>query len=199
MKKLLFALFLAGTLSTAAANKLDEAASANERGDYAAELKITRPLAESGDSWAQIFLGDSFKTGRGVAQDFAQAAKWYHLAAQGKQKESSSLGQFNLGVFHEDGKGVLQDYAEAVKWYRLAAEQGHASAQVNLGLLHAQGRGVVQDFKKAHMWLNVAAVKGDSNSVKARDFVAKRMTAQQIGEAQTMARQCMERNFRGCD
>jgi hypothetical protein len=65
--------------------------------------------------------------------------------------------------------------------------------------LHHLGRGVVQDFKKAHMWFNLAAVKGQGNSVKARDITAQRMTTQQIGEAQTMARQCMERNFKGCD
>ena len=65
--------------------------------------------------------------------------------------------------------------------------------------MHALGQGVVQDYKKAHIWLNLAAVKGDIESAKARDNIAKRLTPQQIGEAQTMARQCMERNFKGCD
>jgi len=90
---------LAGTFGTASANTLLET--------VAAELKITRPLAEKGDTRAQIFLGDSFKTGRGLEQDFAQAAKWYRLAADGN--EGSSLAQLNLGLFHTDGKGVLQD------------------------------------------------------------------------------------------
>jgi TPR repeat protein len=83
--------------------------------------------------------------------------------------------------------------------YRLAAEQGNADAQYNLGVLFSKGQGVVQDFKKAHMWFNLVALKGDNESVKARDGIAIRMTPQQIGEAQTMARECMERKFKGCD
>jgi TPR repeat protein len=94
---------------------------------------------------------------------------------------------------------VVQNFTEAAKWYRRAAAQGDASAQLNLGLLHGDGQGVAQDYKKSHMWLNLAAVKGNKTSVNARDDVAKRMTPQQIGEAQEMARQCMERNFKGCD
>jgi TPR repeat protein len=98
-----------------------------------------------------------------------------------------------------DGKGVVQDYAEAVKWYRLAAAQGYADAQFNLGLMYGDGLGVLKNYKKAHMWLNLAALKGDSKSANVRKEVAKEMTAQQIGEAQAMARQCMERKFKGCD
>lgn len=94
---------------------------------------------------------------------------------------------------------MVQDYAEAVKWFRLAYAQGDVDAQFSLGLRYALGEGVVQDYKKAHMWINLSAMSGASNTVKARNTVVKGMTTQQIGEAQTMARQCMERKFKGCD
>ncbi len=45
----------------------------------------------------------------------------------------------------------------------------------------------------------LAAVNGDGDGVKLRDYVAKRMTTQQICEAQEIAMQFMERNFKGCD
>jgi hypothetical protein len=49
------------------------------------------------------------------------------------------------------------------------------------------------------MWLNIAAVGGDKNSVKVRDLVAKQITPQQIEQAQRMARECMNSNFKKCD
>ncbi len=94
---------------------------------------------------------------------------------------------------------MLQDYAEAVKWYRLAAAQGNANAQLNLGFMYANGRGVLQDYTKAHALYNLAATKGDAMAVKNRDIVAKRMTPQQIADAQKLARDCLARNFKGCD
>jgi TPR repeat protein len=97
------------------------------------------------------------------------------------------------------GQGVLQDYAEAVKWYRLAAAQGNSTAQLNLGVMYDNGYGVLQDFAKAHAFYNLAATKGNPNAVKNRDIVAKSMTAQQIADAQKLARDCLARNFKGCD
>ncbi len=146
-------------------------------------------------AWAQAFLGDSFAFGQGVVQNYAEAAKWYRLAAT----QGNSSAQYALGFLHLQGQGVRQDFAEAVKWHRLAAAQGNARAQFSLGVLHDQGQGVVRDPKKALRWFSLAADKGSSESVKARDTVAQRMSAQQIGEAQTKARQCLERNFKGCD
>ena len=104
-----------------------------------------------------------------------------------------------VGNIYNEGLGVKQDYAEAVRWYRLAAAQGHASAQSNLGTMYGEGQGVVQDYTRAHMWFNLAAVKGNSNAVQNRDIVAKKMTTQQIAEAQKMARECQARNFKNCD
>lgn len=195
MNKIILALLMAAALSTAFADQQAKALAANVSGDYAAELKITRPLAANGVAWAQLALGDKFANGQGVVQDYAEAVKWYRLAAE----QGHTFAQFRLGFLIYNGQGVVQNYADAAKWYLLAAAQGDASAQLNLGLLHADGQGVTQDYKKAHMWLNLAAVKGNKTSVNARNDVAKRMTPQQIGEAQTMARQCMERNFKGCD
>jgi len=49
------------------------------------------------------------------------------------------------------------------------------------------------------MWFNLASVKGDAIAVKNRDIIAKRMTSQQISEAQKLARECQSRNFKNCD
>jgi TPR repeat protein len=85
-----------------------------------------------------------------------------------------------------------------MKWYTLAAEQGHASAQTNLGLMYANGEGVPQDYVYAHMWWNIAASSGNKKASENRDKVAERMPPSQIQEAQTLARECVAKNYKGC-
>ena len=194
MKELLFSVLLL-LASSAWAGPIEDAAAAYSRGDYAAAMKIIRPLAAKGEAGAQASLGFMYEKGEGVLQNYAEAVKWYRLAAA----QGIAQAQSNLGVMYEKGEGVLQDYAQAVKWYRLAAAQGLATAQSNLGVMYAKGQGVPMDDVRAHMWFNLAAVKGDADAVKNRDLVAKRLTPQQMSEAQKLARECQARNFKGCD
>src|SRR5674476_586003 len=76
--------------------------------------------AEKGDANAQFVLGRKYDIGKGVPQDYAEAAKWYRMAAEQGHAEA----QFNLGMLYDEGRGVSQDYAEAAKWYRKAKDQG---------------------------------------------------------------------------
>ena len=82
-----------------------------------------------------------------------------------------------------------QDYAEAAKWNRRAAEQGLANAQYNLGLMYNNGQGVPQDYVQAHMWSTLAAAQGYEGAKNTRDYLAKRMTSEQIAEARRLARE----------
>ena len=74
-----------------------------------------------------------------------------------------------------------------------AAEQGHSAAQHMMGLMCYQGQRVPQDYVEAHMWLELAASRASGDDQKryadARDLVAKKMTPQQIAEAQRRARE----------
>ena len=133
-----------------------------------------------------------YNKGKGESQNYAEAIKWYGLAAD----QGHPGAQLNLGVMHKKGQGVPQDYAEAVKWYRLAADQGMGEAQYNLGVMYKNGPGLPQDYVQAHMWFNLAASqfpawekdkRGDA--VKARDYLASKMTPAQIAEAQKLARE----------
>ena len=67
-------------------------------------------------------------------------------------------------------------------------------AQANLGAFYANGWGVEQDDVLAHMWLNLATAvtKGRKarNRLKwLRNSIAKRLTPEQIAEAQRLARE----------
>ena len=121
--------------------------------------------------------------------------RWYKLAAA----QGLASAQYNLGFMYSNGQGVIQDYAEAVRLYKLSAAQGDASAQFNLGLMYAQGQGVLQNNVQAHMWFNIAAVKGDKAAVKNREFFENKMTAEQIAQAQKLAKECQARNYKNCD
>ena len=113
------------------------------------------------------------------------------LRARAEQGDAEA--QVNLGFRYATGEGVPQDAADAVRWFRLAADQGHAEAMTNLGAMYSQGRGVVQDYVQSHMWRNLAASRqtGEDRelSVKARDAVASFMTADDLSEAQRLARE----------
>ncbi len=130
--------------------------------------------------------------------NFAEAAKLYRVAAeQGDVRAQGALGSLlELG-----GHGLSQNYVEAAKWYRLAAEQGAAASQVFLGTMYRDGRGVPLDYVVSYMWLNLASASSISLAETAaydRDTLAKKMTPQQISEAQKLTRECQQRNFKGC-
>ena len=113
-------------------------------------------------------------------------------AARKGAERGQPLAQFNLGLMYYKGRAVRQDYTEAVKWWRLSAEKGFAEALNNLGMMYGNGDGVEQDYGPAHKWFDIAASRHPPgrklrNSVRDRDFLAKKMTAAQIAEAQRLA------------
>jgi TPR repeat protein len=142
----------------AAAGPLEDAAAADDKGDYATALQLLRPLAEQGNAEAQFKLGNQYDDGSGVAQNDAEALKWYRLAAD----QGYASAQYNLGVMYGEGRGVAPNDVEAAKWYGKAAEQGHAAAQYNLGIMHYTGQGVPQNVAEAAKWFRKAAGQGDA-------------------------------------
>ena len=83
--------------------------------------------------------------GRGVPQDYTQAALWYRKAAE----QGNAEAQYDLGALYVKGQGVPQDYAQAALWYRKAAEQGDAEAQWRLGGLYYEGPGRAPGLRRS--------------------------------------------------
>ena len=142
-------------------------------------------------SWAGDFQKgvSAYKSG-----DYTTAFK--EFAALAEQWDADA--QFNLALMYKDGQEVPQDYKQAVRWYTKAAEQGDADAQFNLARMYAYGRGVPQDNVYAHMWFNLVAIDGDESASKNRDIAAKTMTTADISKAQSLARECLKKNYKGC-
>ena len=86
------------------------------------------PTVTSEDVETIYRKGHACYFGRGVAQDYVEAARLYRLAAE----QGEAFAQFNLGCMFDEGRGVEQDKVEAMRLYRLAAEQGDKQAQTKL-------------------------------------------------------------------
>jgi uncharacterized protein len=75
--------------------------------------------AERGDAAAQARLGWMYSTGRGVPQNYFEAAKWYYRAAD----QGDPGAQLALGLLYNKGEGVRRDYILAYLWLNLSAAQ----------------------------------------------------------------------------
>lgn len=131
-------------------------------------------------------MGAMYSEGKGVAQDYAVAAKWYRLAAD----RGHPLSQFELGVFYDKGLGVSRNPIEAAKWYKRSAEQGYSMAQFNLGSMYAMGEGVSLDLVEAYKWFSVAAKGGgylDSERAKNEAARVRNTLASRISQTQREA------------
>lgn len=128
--------------------------------DYSKALEILQPLAEQGDSDAQVTLGLMYDYGHGVNRDQTTAIKWYTKAAE----QGIPVVQHDLGVKYFQGNGVTQDYAKAADWWEQAANAGLADSQFNLGLIYYRGLGQKTDYDKAQQLFTRAADQNHANA-----------------------------------
>lgn len=113
--------------------------------DYEKALSILKPLAEQGDSQAQVTLGLMYDFGHGVRKDATEAIEWYIKAAE----QGIPVVQHDVGVKYFQGHGVEQNYLKAAYWWEQSANAGLADSQFNLGLLYYRGIGLEVDYQKA--------------------------------------------------
>ena len=81
---------------------------------------------------AQFNLGVLFEKGLGVAQDYAQAARWDMKAAEQGDEEA----QYNVAVLYEKGTGLSLDLDKARYWY----DKVLANPRVDRGALETKRR-----------------------------------------------------------
>lgn len=101
--------------------------------------------AKDGSVADQAALGDMYRTGFEVKQDYSKAIFWYRIAAS----KNNANAQYCLSYMYAMGLGVPQSYAEAAKWSEKAAEQNHSMAEFMLGNLYLKGLSVPQNITKA--------------------------------------------------
>lgn len=93
----------------------------------------TSGTSESGDSDWYYQVAENYYYGRGVSQDYAEAAEWYRKAAE----QGNANAQYSLGHMYLFGLGVRQDSREAANWFQKAAERGNSAARKRLKKIRA--------------------------------------------------------------
>jgi TPR repeat protein len=90
---------------------------------------------------------------------------------------------FTLLLIGFAGGSYGKDFDET----KLLAEQGYMFAQFSLGNMYANGRGVPENGVVAYVWFSVAVAQGDENAQFYRDILSKRLTSDQLAQAQQIA------------
>jgi uncharacterized protein len=119
-----------------------------------------------------------------LRDDYGKTAK----ELEGLANLGEPRAQYDLALLYDKGLGVPQSDAEALRWYTRAAEQGEARAQYNLGLMYMNGQGTTPNLVTAYYWVSLSVAQGDQNAPAARDYLAEKMTAKQIEEANRLVR-----------
>ena len=119
-----------------------------------------------------------------LRDDYGKTAK----ELEGLANLGEPRAQYDLALLYDKGLGVPQSDAEALRWYTRAAEQGDARAQYNLGLMYMNGQGTAPNLVMAYYWVSLSLAQGDQNAPAARDYLAEKMTAEQIEEANRLVR-----------
>jgi hypothetical protein len=97
-----------------------------------------------------------YRSGRGVAQNHSEAARWARKAAV----QGHAGAQYNFAVMYLNGEGVAQNHSKAAHWMRKSADQGDIDAQFCFAVMHRNGQGVPRDDIEALRLTRKAAEKG---------------------------------------
>ena len=79
-----------------------------------------RLAVKGDDEFGENTLASLYKDGRGVPEDFSEAARLYRLAAEQGDPDS----QCSLGFLYLNGEGVVKDYVQAHLWFNLRGAHG---------------------------------------------------------------------------
>lgn len=158
--------------------------------DYATARAEWESLADAGDAKAAYGMGLLYGNGFGVDMNDELALKYYGIAAQKGHADAA----FNLAVMHQNGWGVPASDDVANKWYRIAADKGNTEAQMALGRYYAMDFLDTYDPVLAFKWFNLAEKLGDFGASEKREFIASRMTPEQISKAEGLVKEWIAAN-----
>ena len=143
---------LVGLAAPAAAQSVKAGIQAWQKSDYAAAIRIWRPLAEKGDPDAQFNLAQAYRLGRGVTTNLAAAQTWLERAAnQGHVDAQTTLG---LLLFQGGNR------AAGLRWLKSAADKDDPRAMLVYGTALFNGDTVTQNAARGYAYVKRAADQG---------------------------------------
>jgi TPR repeat protein/serine/threonine protein kinase len=112
-------------------------------------------------------VGENYYYGKGLVQNFPEAANWYLKAAEAGQPSA----QNSIGYMYLKGSGVKQNYAAALLWLTKSAAQGNAEGQSNLAFMYQDGLGVPKNLPKAVDLYRKAAEAGKAEAQNSLGYL----------------------------
>ncbi|KAF9930948.1 hypothetical protein FBU30_011057 [Linnemannia zychae] len=113
--------------------------------------------AKQGETHFQVILGNMYRDGKEVVQNYEAAMDWYQIAA----RQGNAEAQRNIGWMYYFEQGVTKDLYQILFWFQKSADQGYPEGQRSLGWLYQRGLGVPQNFSKAMELFTQAAENGN--------------------------------------
>ena len=126
--------------------------------NYDLAFPCFKRAAELGHGTAKDYLGDCYRMGHGTEVNAAEAAKWYHDAADNHKIESAA---HYLAFLYYNGQGVEQNKKTAYDYWMIAAEGGIIQAQRLISEEYMRGEYLEEDNEKGRIWMEKAAKQGD--------------------------------------
>lgn len=177
----------------------------SKRSVYDNKIEELTPLAEAGDTDAQLNLGVVYYNGSGISftSRCDKAFEWTKLAAD----NGNATAQNTLGYLYRTGCGVSRDLTKGFEWTKTSAENGDSGGQNNLGMLYSDNNKFLflHDKVLAHMWFSLSTKQGEDHygdkrlqSQENLDRLIEFMTPAEISLAKEKARICLSQNYRNC-
>lgn len=147
-----------------------------KNGEYQKALPLLEKAENTGSSKAAFYLGEMFRRGEGVNEDFSRSCAHYIKSAEGGHVNAYLLA----GSCFVMGKGVEQNFEKALSWFKKAADEVEKTDYTEsdkkylmrtLAVMYFAGKGTLQDFSEAAKWAEKAAVMGDANSQAIMAFL----------------------------
>jgi len=139
---------------TVAQAGLAEAKAAYDAKDYKTAFKEYLPLAEAGNAEAQYRIGDMYRYGDGINQNYDTAMSWFKKAVRNGYRPM----MLTLGYMVGKGQGIKASLDGEICFYRLEAVRGNPQTQWALYLALRKKYFV---SKKRKQWLKRAVKQGE--------------------------------------
>ncbi len=117
--------------------------------------------AETGEAEAQWQLGECYRLGNGVAQNWETAVYWYEKSAAQQYVPAVHSLSMCLG----DGLGVKRDVPRAMELARFGAEKGYVKSKIALAAYYAESD-MESDKQKAYEIFSELAEQGESLAMR---------------------------------
>lgn len=121
-----------------------------------------KKAAEHGQSYANVCIGEIYRNGNGIKQNYAKAYNYFKKAADAEERDAQNY----LSLMFLQGEHVQENDEKAFAYFQQAAEQVHPNAEYNLGLCYYNGWGTPKDYDSAKLWMEEAAEQGNEAAIE---------------------------------